>query len=49
MGRRVYLSDEEVRVLNEALTKWDNWSWESQEDWEKKAYSKLYRKLWEEQ
>lgn len=47
MGRQVYLSDEEVRILNEALTKWNNWSWETQEEWEKKAYNKLTYKLLE--
>lgn len=49
MGRKVYLSDAEVRVLNEALTKWNNWSCESQEGWEIRAYDKLIHKLWEEE
>lgn len=48
MGRQVYLSDEEVRVMNEALTKWANWSEDNVEAWEIKAYDKLTYKLWEE-
>lgn len=48
MGRTVYLSDEEVRVANEALNKWIDWASENVEDWEIKAYDKLNWKLWEE-
>lgn len=47
MGRRIYLSDAEVRVLNEALRKWENWSQDSIEPWEVEAMSKLDHKLYE--
>lgn len=48
MGRRLYFSDEEVRVMNEALSKWYNWAAENLEKWESGAYDKLIWKLWEE-
>lgn len=53
MGRQVYLTDNEVRVLNEALSKWHNWAsnaWDTDDElqeWESDAYSNLSHKLYE--
>lgn len=53
MGRRVYLTDNEVRVLNEALSKWHNWvsnAWDTEDEiqqWEQDAYANLNHKLYE--
>lgn len=46
-ARRIYLSAAEVRVLNEALAKWHNWSYSDMESWEDDAYGKLSHKLYE--
>lgn len=53
MGRRVYLTDNEVRILNEALSKWENWvhnahdTDDEMQDWEQDALSNLNHKLYE--
>lgn len=48
MGHQIYLTNRELRILNNALDKWRNWASEDLEDWEFDAYGGLVYKLREE-
>ena len=48
MGRQVYLTDNEVRVLNDALYVWDyETPFTGREDWVRDAHEALQTKLHE--
>lgn len=48
MGHQIYLTNRELRILNNAIDKWHNWASEDLEGWEEAAYSGLIYKLRED-
>lgn len=44
MGKRVYLNDQELTVISEALTKWENWAAGNMEPWEDETLDGLINK-----